>query len=152
MKIMKDKKGFSLVELLVVIAIIGILAAIAVPNFLNYQRKSKLSEAKANLGGIRTAEIAYNVEADTFLAVAQNPATPPGKTAATWTATTGFSQLGWAPEGAVYCAYMTAAPSGGAILTDFVGTATCDIDGDSTNSVTTLNKDGQLVLPTAGVF
>ena len=44
---------------MIVVAIIGILAAIAIPNFLRFQAKSKQSEAKTNLGGIFTAETAY---------------------------------------------------------------------------------------------
>ena len=55
----KGKKGFTLIELMIVVAIIGILAAIAIPNFLRFQAKSKQSEAKTNLGGIFTAEIAF---------------------------------------------------------------------------------------------
>ncbi|WP_414645174.1 type IV pilin protein, partial [Candidatus Deferrimicrobium sp.] len=51
----KGKKGFTLIELMIVVAIIGILAAIAIPNFLRFQAKSKQSEAKTNLGGIFTA-------------------------------------------------------------------------------------------------
>ena len=62
----KGKKGFTLIELMIVVAIIGILAAIAIPNFLRFQAKSKQSEAKTNLGGIFTAETAYNAEHDGF--------------------------------------------------------------------------------------
>ena len=65
---LRGKKGFTLIELMIVVAIIGILAAIAIPNFLRFQAKSKQSEAKTNLGGIFTAETSYfsenNVYAD----------------------------------------------------------------------------------------
>lgn len=47
---------------MIVVAIIGILAAIAIPNFLKYQAKAKTSEAHANLKGIFTSEIAYFAE------------------------------------------------------------------------------------------
>jgi len=59
---LRSKKGFTLIELMIVVAIIGILAAIAIPNFLKFQAKSKQSEAKTNLGGIFTAETAYQGE------------------------------------------------------------------------------------------
>jgi type IV pilus assembly protein PilA len=51
---------------MIVVAIIGILAAIAIPNFLRFQAKSKQSEAKTNLGGIFTAEVAYFAENNGF--------------------------------------------------------------------------------------
>ncbi len=54
---LRSKKGFTLIELMIVVAIIGILAAIAIPNFLKFQAKSKQSEAKSNLGAIFTGQI-----------------------------------------------------------------------------------------------
>jgi type IV pilus assembly protein PilA len=56
---LRSKKGFTLIELMIVVAIIGILAAIAIPNFLKFQAKSKQSEAKANLGAIFTGQVSY---------------------------------------------------------------------------------------------
>ncbi len=61
-----NKKGFTLIELMIVVAIIGILAAIAIPNFMNYQCKAKQSEAKSNLGNIKTMQEAYRAEHDAF--------------------------------------------------------------------------------------
>ena len=58
----QNQKGFTLIELMIVVAIIGILAAIAIPNFLTYQAKSKQSEAKVGLGAVATSAIAYNAE------------------------------------------------------------------------------------------
>jgi len=65
-KVLMNKKGFTLIELMIVVAIIGILAAIAIPNFMNYQCKAKQAEAKSNLGNIKTMQEAYRAEYDTY--------------------------------------------------------------------------------------
>ncbi len=59
LKSLRSQKGFTLIELMIVVAIIGILAAIAIPNFLRYQAKSRQSEAKTNLAGIFVAETSF---------------------------------------------------------------------------------------------
>jgi len=62
LKQLKGQKGFTLIELMIVVAIIGILAAIAIPNFLQYQMKSRQSEAKTNLQAIKTSQVSFQAE------------------------------------------------------------------------------------------
>ncbi|MBD1834556.1 type IV pilin-like G/H family protein [Cyanobacteria bacterium FACHB-472] len=67
----RQDEGFTLIELLVVIIIIGILAAIALPSFLNQANKAKQSEAKSYVGSMNRAQQAYYLEKNAF--VGQNP-------------------------------------------------------------------------------
>lgn len=56
------RRGFTLIELMIVVAIIGILAAIAVPKFVEFVKRSKEAETKGHLGAIRSAlSIYYSV-------------------------------------------------------------------------------------------
>jgi prepilin-type N-terminal cleavage/methylation domain-containing protein len=58
--------GFTLIELLIVVAIIAILAAIAVPNFLEAQTRAKVSRAKADIRSIATALEAYRIDYNNY--------------------------------------------------------------------------------------
>ena len=67
----KQSKGFTLIELMIVVAIIGILAAIAIPNFMRYQLRSKAAERKTNVGAIFKAQEALRQSERVLI-----PATP----------------------------------------------------------------------------
>jgi prepilin-type N-terminal cleavage/methylation domain-containing protein len=71
--------GFTLVELMIVVAIIGILAAIAIPNFQKYQAKARQKEAQILLSNLYTAEISNRGEHGTFTSCLSNAGfTPEG--------------------------------------------------------------------------
>ena len=79
------KRGFTLIELMIVVAIIGILAAIAIPDFLKFQAKARQSEAKTNLASVATSQIAYFAEHNNW-----------GES---------FNRVGWAPQGSAKYKY-----------------------------------------------
>jgi type IV pilus assembly protein PilA len=126
------KGGFTLIELMIVVAIIGILAAIAIPNFLRFQLKAKSSEGKTNLAAIRTAEQSYYSEFGSYVSsqgAAPANTTTSSKVAFTPATAPGFGTIGWAPEGQVYFSYAVGSPAPGTV---FFATAMADIDANAT--------------------
>ncbi len=132
----KSTKGFTLIELMIVVAIIGILAAIAIPNFLRFQLKSKTSEGKVNIAAIRTAEESYLAEYGSYVPANISPpvgnqnqkvafvnAGGPG---------TDFDVIGWSPEGDVFFTYSVAVTPA---FTGFTADAVADIDANGTPQV-----------------
>lgn len=129
-----NHKGFSLTELMIVVAIIGILATIAIPNFLRYQARAKQTEAKSNLVAIHTGEIAYFAENNGYL--------------------DDFNAIGFAVSGASQRYYYelgnansgtlpagcTASTLDTVSATGFVAVAIGNIDGDATCDVWTINE------------
>ncbi|MDA3789554.1 MAG: prepilin-type N-terminal cleavage/methylation domain-containing protein [Desulfobacula sp.] len=138
--IKKNQNGFTLIELMIVVAIIGILAAIAIPNFRNYQMKAKTAEAKTNIGAIRTSQEAYIAETDSYLTCA-----PLGgtflSTKVVWVPATGFQAIGYAPAGAVYYQYEVAV-GGTAAVANVAGTGLAGDNQMCISAAGDLDADG----------
>ncbi len=161
----KNKQsGFTLIELMIVVAIIGILAAIAIPNFIRYQLRSKTTEAKTVLGGIKTSEESFRAEYDNYVAtVAPNPAAAGDTLKAAWVvalcpagcnrlatgACNNFACLGYQPAGDIYYQYATGRRVAAVGTTaEYVTAAQSDLDGDGTHGSFSLASSNDEATPT----
>ncbi len=119
--------------------VIGLIAAVAIPNFLRFSLRPRSDEAKLNLAAIRTAELAYFNEFGTYVPAEPHPKAAPGSDKKPWRLregqkVSGFDRLGWEPEADVYCRYgVTISPRRGR-ATAFTAEAICDFDGDGVHS------------------
>lgn len=66
---MKSEQGFTLIELLVVVAIVGVLAAIAIPQYSSYKDGAYVAAAQSDLRNLAAAEEAYFADNSSYLAV-----------------------------------------------------------------------------------
>ncbi|MFZ5479460.1 MAG: type IV pilin protein [Myxococcota bacterium] len=139
------RRGFSLLELMVSVAIVGVLAAIAVPNFRELQHVAKRAEVPSNVNGIHHSELLYDAAFDEFLSAGSNPPGSPGKDGRAWDfGVSGWRDLGWSPEGDVRGVYEVVA-TGAAF--EVVGA--CDVDGDGVRATYTAVRERNATL-TAG--
>ncbi|MCP4633016.1 MAG: prepilin-type N-terminal cleavage/methylation domain-containing protein [candidate division Zixibacteria bacterium] len=126
----KNQKGFTLIELMIVVVIIGILAALAIPRFMQATTKSKQSEAKGLLKQIYTMQRAYRQEFDTY---ACNGST------ASAAAQNALATIGVQVQASARYSYVMVAA-----LNTFTCTATANLDDDGTNDVWTIDQAGAL--------
>ena len=140
---LKNKKGFTLIELMIVVAIIGILSAIAIPNFISFRLKAKTSEAKSNLGAIRSCQETYKTETESYRDCVASPraTTAVDQDKLAWTDNGGYDEIGFDPKGSVWYSYVVS----GSSATAFTATATGDLDGDGTVASFTINATGGAV-------
>ena len=145
-------KGFTLVELMIVVAIVGILASIAVPNFVEMQYKAKRAELPINVALVRTAEVSYDALYDGYIEVPAHPLTVPGKKKQRWAGgNSGLEALGFIPSGTVRGQYQVrtvpgrAATNGGEFTV--VGLSDCDGDGSQAKYTATNRMSTKLVTP-----
>jgi prepilin-type N-terminal cleavage/methylation domain-containing protein len=126
--------GFTLIELMIVVAIVGLLAALAIPQYETMLVRAKRAEIGLNLDGIRGVEIGYHAEWGAFTSCALLPAAVPGRTAVPFGATDStnldWNQLGWVPDGRVYGQYSVTAGNLFGELPTFSADGFGDIDGD----------------------
>jgi type IV pilus assembly protein PilA len=132
----KSQKGFTLIELMIVVAIIGILAAIAIPNFLRFQLRARSSEGKTNIAALRTAQESFQAEFGSYRSANAVPTATVSSTKQVFSDTAdtkgGFTATGWSPEGRVFFSYAMASNAAG---TNYTVDAVADIDGDATTQL-----------------
>ena len=162
----RSSKGFTLIELMIVVAIIGILAAIAIPNFLRYQLRSKFAELRTNVEAIRKSQesirqaerqVCLNAATGQYVAFGRIPLAAsgnPGTVKLTWLPAdyAAAAVIDWNVEGATYGAYAAATAAAPTVvaptLATCVATAPFGALGRAVSVTANSDIDGDAVLST----
>lgn len=140
----KGQRGFTLIELMIAVSVVGLLAGIAVPNFVRYQLKSRTAEARTNIAAIKTGQEAFRASYDFYANLADNGSPAPGPQKEMWQdnacrpscsranpfACREFDCIGFVPNGPVYYRYQSHAIPEPMAPKDFCVAAVSDLDGD----------------------
>ncbi|MGA1868195.1 MAG: type IV pilin protein [bacterium] len=148
-----NNKGFTLIELMMVVSFIGILSAIAIPNYLKFRIITKATEAKFNLGAIRTLEESYNSEHNVYLRCNPCPTLIPRKSKVPFEGENkpDFDNLGFEPEGNVWFQYSVILEDIGPLL--YLCLAEGDLDGDYINGKFTVdNVSSKIIHVTENIY
>lgn len=116
-----------------VVACTGVVALVAIPNFVAVLHKAKRAEVPVNVDAIRSAELAYAARYGTYVAAGDTAAfgtNLPGKFQVPWRGDLGWTALGWAPDGEVRGEYLVTLTA-----TGFEVAGMCDVDGDGQAAV-----------------
>lgn len=156
----RARHGFTRVELMIVVAIVGLLAAIAVPNFRGDPLRSKRSEAYANLAALMKAQKSLFAEHGAYVGVPiaepgnTQSSLPGGEKRAVGALSAAFGQVGWSPDGDIYYDYDAVSTgvfngSGGdppdcSCSTCLTLSAYGDLDGDGSQSLVVYFQPGAL--------
>ena len=137
--------GFTLVELMIVVVILGILAAVAIPAFSRYIKRSKTAEASGNIAKIYQGQVTYYQQSSETAtstgfvnAATVTPAAPLGTGAkhpanvAAWVNNAEWTAIGFSLDGPHYYSYSCPGTTGA--TAGFSATANGNIDGDTTQS------------------